>query len=331
MQNKKRKGRFLPLLLILVFIFALLYFIEEITPIMYINKINTQSLSNQNFIYLKKDTVFGVIADNNKLSLISREDLRNLKDKNLTIFLDENTPAYFEGNFDGKDIFISKDIKCKKIFSINDKKNTFFSKIRNLKFLLLYNIDKESAFYYEYKNLIKNLALTNFNPIKDVCFIAKNEAFIEEKFVKDSQKLTYPDVNYQINLIKNVIYIDKEPKKFYEKKYKYIEAINKGHSYTYFYKNPDINFFVKAGDNTYTFGDIINVKDNPVMYFYVKPKFITAVYINGKLKNYYKGSFSITPKSAGYYQFVVFDYKYNLLNLFFGFDIVAITNPVYFE
>lgn len=331
MQNTKRKGRFFPLFLILLFILFFLYLLEEITPAIYISNLKTQNLPKLTFHFIKKDIVFGVLTDNHQNSLISREDLKNLKNKDLTIFLDRDTPAYFEGKFNDKYIFISEDTKCKPLFSVKKQKKNFLSKIRKLKFLLFYNLDQETAFYYKYKNLRKDTIFTQFDPVKDICFVGKNEAVVEEKFIKNNQKFTYPDMNYQINLIRNVIYIKEDHKSFYKKKSTYLNAINNGHSYTYFYKDPNINFIVKTKDKVYTFGSLIEVDKGPVIYFSVNPRYITAVYINGKLKNYYKGSFSIIPKSAGYYQFVVFDYKYNFLNLFFSFDIVAITNPVFFE
>lgn len=331
MQKTKRKGRVFPLFLVLLFVLFFLYILEEISPAIYISNLKTQNLHKLTSPFIKKDIVFGVFADNHKNSLISREDLKNLKRKNLIVFLDKDTPVYFEGKFNDKHIFILKDIKCKSLFSIKKQKEGFLSKIRNLKFLLFYNIDKKTAFYYKYKNIEKYTIFSQFDPVKDICFVGKNEAFIEEKFIKDNQKFTYPDINYQINLIKNIIYTKKDHDLFYKKKSIYLNAINNGHSYVYFYKDPNINFIVKTKDKVYTFGSLIKIDKNPIIYFSVNPRYITAVYINGKLKNYYKGSFSIIPKSAGYYQFVVFDYKYNFLNLFFSFDIAAITNPVFFE
>ena len=331
MQQKKQKGRLIPLFLLIVSTLVFLYFLEEITPIKYISDLKTQNLLKKDFPFIEKEIVFGVLVDNNPKSLISREDLKSLKEKNSILFLDKNSPAYFEGKYNGKYVFILEDTKCKAIFSIENQKTGFFSKIRDLKFLLFYNIDKETAFYYKYKNIDKSVIFTNFNPIKDICFTAKNEGLIKEKYIKSAQKFTFPDINYQLKLIRNILYIKKELDSFYKKKKQYLNAINKGNSYAFFYKNPDIEFFVKTKRNYYTFGDLIKISENPVMYFYTNPKYIIAVYINGKLENYYKGSFFKAPKSAGYYQFVVFDYKYNLFNLFFGFDIIAITNPVYFE
>lgn len=331
MKNKKRKGRFFPLFLILLFISLFLYILEELTPAIYISNLKIQNLPEISSPFIKKDIVFGILADNYQNSVISREDLKNLKANDLVLFLDSKTPAYFEGKFNNKYLFISQDIKCKPIFSIKNEKNGLLSKIRNLKFMIFYNLDGETAFYYKYKNLKKDTIFTSFDPVKDICFVAKNEGGIEEKFIKNDKKITYPDINYQLNLIKNVIYIKEDNEKFYKKKLAYLKALNNGNSYAYFYKDPDINFSVKTKNETYTFGDIVSIDKKPKIYFYVNPRYITAVYINGKLENYYKGSFLITPKSAGYYQFVVFGYKYKLFNLFFGFDIVAITNPVFFE
>jgi hypothetical protein len=333
MKPQRRKGKFFLPFFILITLFGFVILLEEISPTFYIKNLKKQNLFTKPPKIHKKEVIFGVLADNNERSLISREDLKNINFHKLIIFMNENTPSYFEGKFNGNYVFISQDNKCKELFSVNLEKDGLFSKVRKLKFHFFYSFDKEKAFYYKYKNLKKEAIFSEFNPVKNICLVGKNEGGVLEKSIKESKKIMYPDINYQLKLIRNVLYINKEESLFYENKENFINAINKGNLYVYFYKNPDITVKVRTKDKSYTLGDLINIRENPKILFFIKPRYITGVYINGKLKEYYQGSFTIIPKSAGYYQFVVFDYKYKLpfLDLFFAFDIVAITNPIYFE
>ena len=169
-----------------------------------------------------------------------------------------------------------------------------------------------------------------FSPITGQCFVAKSDAYISLK----TTNFEYPSLKYQLKLIGNAVYVKKDFDKlsFFKKKIEIAESIKNGSSYTYFYENPDFDFYAVEGKKELTLGSPLKLENNPIIYVY-KPtgNYIIAVYKNGKVYKYYNSSFSIKPKTAGYYFFIVYKYDFNLKNIYFSFEPVIITNSFYVQ
>lgn len=319
-------------MLLFILIFTLLFIIEDFFPLARIPDVISQDvIIKKPENYKKIDLIFDVSTEYNGKSLITLKDIIKSALKNQFVLVNDKNPLFFEGNYNNRYIYVYTDIICKKIFSVNKENSGFINFLRKIKYYFIYPFDKESSFYEKYKLLDKSQFFKTFNPITDSCFIGDSKAYISFKKASD---FNYPDLKFQLKLITNNVYVDKnfDNLTFINKKKELLNNINKGMSFVSFYYNPDFDFYIKTKKGEYVLGSSLSLNEKPLICV-KKPSgnYIIAVYKNGEIYRYYNTSFIINPKIEGYYFFVVYKYSGNIGDFYFSLDPVVITNPVFIQ
>ncbi|EDP73559.1 hypothetical protein, partial [Hydrogenivirga sp. 128-5-R1-1] len=319
-------------LLLILLIFIILLYFEDVFPIARFPNVLTQNIDVKKLENYKKiELIYDIKTEYNKNSLITLKDLtENIENKFIIL---KNNPLFFQGKYKNTYIYVIDSLPCISVFSVNELNGGFLNLLRKIKYYIVYPFNKDYAFYEKFEMLKKDTFFTEFNPVVDKCFIGSSDAHIKIKKVSD-RVFNYPDLKGQVSLIKNYVYVPEDffNGTFNQKRSSIIE--NLGRSYTAFYYDYDFDFYVKTKDKKTLFiGDRVYLKDNPLIYVR-KPegKFIIAVYKNGEVEKYYNSSFILKPENIGYYFFIVYKYDTKISDsIYTSVEPVIITNPIFIQ
>ncbi|WP_457623548.1 hypothetical protein [Persephonella sp.] len=330
-EKKRKKTKYaLTFLMLVVFLLSL----DNIFPVKIINPKLSEDVPFPENPFVSYSVVYGIKTyRNNPHSLITDKDLLEaLKKTDIKFgFLTGSDEKIFEGKYGEFYIFDKKLQECKGIFDINDLNINLFNFFSYIKFYLWYPINREIAYNNLWKLFSDNYFFENFDQEKDKCFIGENSG----RIILKSSLLNFPDLSGQLKLIKNRVYLEERLiNEFYSTKLNLYLSMDSGRLVTNIFFDPQLEIFIKTDDGFFTVGDLLSLSINPHIYIKLKKgKYITAVFKNGKLLNYYlSDKIYIKPNNPGYYNIIVYKYNFRLpLNIFIGIRPVAFSNGIFIQ